>query len=1563
MAPNTGTYVLASAAQTASRIDLAVLRAAVGELCHRHPMLRATFHERDGEPVRRLHDSLEPAVAEVDAGIAPGEVDRQLRAMAHTPFDLETGPLWRVTVFRTVSDRDVLLLASHHLVSDFWSMGVLARELGTLYTWYAGSRKGRAPVPRAPMATYDTWAADRLRQLDASRGEKLDTYWHGRLAGAPTTLELPTDRPRPPMQTYRGAAQSLRAASELGEGVCAMARRLGSTLHAALLATFQVLLHRLTGQDDLLVGVPAAGRDDAAFAAVVGYFVNPVVLRSGLGVTRRFDDLLAETRERLHEAYVHQDQPFPRLAEALLRHNRDASRSPVFQAMFTLLRPPVSEPGLAGLPAFALGEPGGRLEIGGLSLESLRLEPQASAFDLSLSVGTSQADGLLASLTFNTDLFDRTTAGRWLRSWQVLLGSAVDDPSSPVVSLPWHTPAQLAQLLREWSGTHPFSIERACLHEFFARQASRHGDRVALRSGRRVLTYGDLARHVRRTARFLRRLDIGPEVRVGVCLERGPDVVLAVLAVLEAGGAYVPLDPAYPATRLRFMVEDSGAAVVVTERPGGDAFTPSGDARGIALSRHRSAIAKESDEELEPLGHPGNLAYVIYTSGSTGRPKGVAIEHGPAVALARWAAEAFGEREQSGVLAATSVCFDLSVYEIFATLAQGGTIVLARDAPELATLPGAEAVRLVNTVPSAISGLLDVGGLPASVRTVNLAGEPLVRDLVDCLYAAGVERVWNLYGPTEHTTYATGARIVPGSGKPSIGRPIEGNHADVCDRDACLVPLGVIGELFLGGAGLARGYLGRGALTAERFVPDPRREQPGARLYRTGDLARWLPRGELEFLGRVDHQVKVRGFRVEPGEVERVLTRHPAVSGVAVLASGGRLVAWLVKEPKSAEEQVDWRRFLSSRLPAYMVPDVFAELDELPLTPNGKIDRNELERRALPTAGPAEGFEAPRSSVEQALAEIWRDVLGVPNAGIHHGFFALGGHSLLGVRMLARARDVLGVELPLTALFEAPTIAQLARRIEAARGGADRGDVVPVPLHVPTPLSSAQQRLWIVDQLNPGRSAYNLPFFARLEGELDPAALAGALVALAQRHEALRTRFERRGTDLVQTIAKAPETGPGLVDLGALVDGLRESESRRLAHREARRCFDLNGGALARCAVVRESAGRHVLLLCVHHTVADGISGEVMFRELAALYAAACTGRPSSLVPLSVRYADYVHWQRSWLDSGQAEASLAYWKQQLADAPPVLELPTDRPRPAAQSLRGAIVARPIPAALSGRLRELTTRSGATLFMALAMAFKALLRRYTGQTDVVLGTPVANRDRTQLEGMVGLLVNTLALRTDLAGDPDATTLLERVRATVLSAFDHQDLPFERLMEALDPERGAAHSPIFQVFFALLPMPAESFESSGLEIRPLVSDTGGSRFDLTLTMVHGPSDAKLVFEYSTDLFDASTVRRLGTHYLRLLAGIAERPDLALSSQPLAGDAELHQLLSEWNDTTVPLVDSALAHSAVQALAAADPGAEALVAANTRLSRGELARRAEALARHLAALGVAPGRSGRA
>jgi amino acid adenylation domain-containing protein len=1535
--PGSAVYNVPGEVRLEGPLDVAALAAALGEVVGRHEALRTVFVADRGEPVQRVEPAAAVPLPVIDLSSLPegaraAEAERRARAEARRPFDLAHGPVRRALLLRLAPGDHRLAVTFHHIVSDDWSLDLFLEELAALYGGVIAGVAGEAPVLPVLPVQYADFAAWQREWLEGGELERQLGYWRGRLAGLPV-LELPADRPRPAVRDPRGAVRSLAIPRETAEAVTRLARREGITLFMALLGVFQALLARVTGETAIPVGSPVANRRRPEVERLIGLFVNTLVLDVRVGDDPSLSGLLARVREAALGAYAHQDLPFERLVEELAP-TRDLSQNPLFQVVLVLEEP----------------LPGRR--AGGLALEPVRRDSGTAKFDLVLAVSPRADGGWDAFAEHSTALYDGATVERLLGQWRTLLeGAAAMDPETPLSRLPLLTEGERQQIQAEWNDTRADFPQGLRLHDLFAAQAARSPGAVAVVGERERVTYGELAARVEGIARFLRDLGVGPEVRVGLCLERTPEMLAGILGILRAGGAYVPLDPAYPQERLELMLGDSGAELLVTQSSLAGRFDFFAG-RIVRLDEEEPRIAAAPDiPGLE--ADPDNLAYVIYTSGSTGRPKGVAIAHRSAVSLVQWGLREFPRDVLEGSLAATSICFDISIFELFAPLAMGGKVILAPTIVGLPELAATAEVTIVNAVPSPMAELAG-HRLPEGLRIVNLGGEALKADLVERIYAnPQVERVYNLYGPSEDTTYSTFARVPKGASLVTIGRPVAGTQVRVLGRHGEPVPVGVHGELFLSGAGLARGYLGRPDLTADRFVPDPF-GPPGARMYRTGDRVRLLPDGELDFLGRFDHQVKLHGMRMELGEIEAALEEHPAVrQGVAALRAdgpeGARLVGYLVPEEERTDPEVltsGVAAFLRARLPGLMVPTAWVVLDAFPLSPNGKVDRRALP---APVRAKAAALVEPRSSAEETLAALWRELLGLERIGVHDDFFELGGHSLLAVRAAFRAGEAFGMEVPVAALFQAPTIAELAVWLERAGSRAALSPVASGESEHP-PLSSAQHRFWFLDRLQPGNPLYNLQVVVRLEGDLDVHELGRALAEIVRRHEPLRTVYPDLDGEPFQRVLP-PESAPPLarLSLAALPAELRGPAADAAMWASAEGSFDLRRGPVARFLLIETAPGDRLLCAAFHHIATDGWSLGIFAHELAALYETYATGRPSPLPPLPLRYVDVAAAERRDLDS---PSRLGYWREQLAGLPP-LDLPADRPRSSAPGPRATSRRIDLPPGLAESLRG----PGYTPFMVLLGGFAALLSRLSGQEDFGVGVPTAGRSRPETQGMIGLFVNTLVLRTPMGGDPSFLDLLQRVREVTVAAQVHQDVPFDRLIEDLQPERGGGLTPLFQVLFTYLSDPETPLRMPGVSATLLELAPQMTQFDLTLWLHEWEGRQHGWLSFRADLFEPATAERFTRHLRTLLAAAVATPGLRLSELPLLTEEERAELLVDWNDTWAAYPSESIA-ALFSRKAAENPAAPVLEMGDERIPYGELDRRSSRLARHLGALGAGPG-----
>ncbi|RCJ26206.1 non-ribosomal peptide synthetase [Nostoc minutum NIES-26] len=1581
LAPESAAYNMVFACRICSQVNVTTLQNTFQLLINRHPQLRSTFSKQGNQVVQQIHQTQLPDFQQINASNwSEQELEQRVIQEYKQPFDLENGSVIRVRLFTSSPQEHILLMSVHHIAGDGWSMPLLMEELITSYpALESGVQPSLTPLQHSYI-DYIHWQRELLTTV---QGEKLWNYWQQQLAGELPVLNLPTDKPRPPIQTYNGASYNFTLSPELTEKLKKLAQTEGVTQYILLLAAFQVLLYRYTGQEDILVGVPTSGRTQIEFAPIVGYFVDPVVIRANLSGNPSFEKFLAQVRSCVSQALAHQDFPFALLVERL-QPQRESSHSPIFQTVFNFI--------LQNLGQFEHTQQlllEGEIDREGFILKPFEMPQMEGQFDLDLTIAE-KSSSLAGIFKYNTDLFDERTIKRIVGNFITLLEGIVANPIQPISRLPLLTQPEQQQLLVEWNNTQADYSQDKCIHQLFEVQVERTPDAVAVVYENQQLTYQQLNNQANQLAHYLRSLGVKSETLVGLCVERTLDMIVGLLAILKAGGAYVPLDSEYPQERLSFMLEDAQVAVLLSQQELLNKL-PEHNAKLVCIDSDRSTIAQHSNKNPENTTTPDNLAYVIYTSGSTGKPKGVLVNHSNVTRLFAATDTWYKFNSDDVWTMFHSYAFDFSVWEIWGALLYGGKLIVVpylvtRSPESFYQLLCQEKVTILNQTPSAFRQLIQaeiaiatIGGL--KLRLVIFGGEALeLKSLQPWFERHGdqMPQLVNMYGITEttvHVTYRPLSKADLNHTASVIGRPIPDLQVYVLDEYLQPVPIGVPGEMYIGGAGVAHGYLNRPELTEQRFISNPFNNNPQARLYKTGDLARYLPNGELEYLGRIDNQVKIRGFRIELGEIEALLASHSAIWESVVVVredepGDKRLVAYVVPQKEQFTTVPELRQFLKAKLPEYMVPSAFVLLESLPLTSNGKVDHRalpkpELDRTLL------EKYVAPRTPTEEMLALLWAQVLKLEQVGIHDNFFELGGHSLLATQLLSRIRTSFKVELALRELFARATVAELAQSI----GQLQQQDLelTSPPILKRTrdaelPLSYAQQRLWFLDQFEPNSPFYNIPMALRLVGNLNQAALEQSLQEIIHRHEALRTNFITvdgkpiqiiREQGIIRTsdsLAPTPWT-VSVVDLKHLSTAEQEIASQKLAQLQAIQPFDLAKEALIRATLVVLNETEHVLLVCMHHVVSDGWSMGVFVQELAALYDAYAQGQPSPLTPLPIQYADFAIWQRQWLQGEVLQSQLSYWQQQLKDAPALLSLPTDRPRPVVQTYNGTHQEFALSLELTSKLTKLSQEQGCTLFMTLLAAFDTLLYRYTGTEDILVGSPIANRDRSEIEGLIGFFVNTLVMRTSLAGNPSFSELLGRVREMAMEAYTHQDLPFEMLVEALQPERNLNYTPLFQVMFVLQNAPTSELGLTGLTVSRLPIKGTTSRFDLTLSMENTATGLVGWWEYNTDLFDASTIERMTGHFVTLLEGIVANPEQQISQLPLLTEVEQQQLLVEWNDTEVDYPLHKCIHQLFVEQVELTPNAVAVEYENQQLTYYELNYRANQLAHYLRSLGVKP------
>ncbi|OZM74640.1 non-ribosomal peptide synthetase [Amycolatopsis antarctica] len=1548
-------------------LDRTALREALGDVVTRHESLRTIVAERDGEPHQRILPPEAAGIAMDVETVTPGAVEARIAAEARRGFALDYEVPVRAVLLRTGNREHVLVLVLHHIAGDGWSFAPLARDLGESYRARLSGRPADLPPLTVQYADYALWhhellGADTDQDSPAAAQAR---FWKSTLDGVPAELGIRTDRPRPSEPLRSGATVAVEIPASVHAALARVAAERGASPFMALHSAMAIWLSRLGAGRDISIGTPVAGRTDPALDELVGFFVNTLVLRTIIDGDPSFREFLARVRDTDLAALENQDLPFDRVVEAV-DPERIPGRNPLFQAMLTLQNNAAATLDLPGLHARA----------------DTTAVTAAAKFDLSLTLGERFAPdgspaGLSGELEYSTELFDESTARWHVETLLRLLGSLTADPDAPIRRSGLLTERQRAEVLTERHGSRR-PVSPLSLPELFEAQADDRPHRTAVVAGEVTLSFAELDARAGALATTLRERGVRAGTPVAVALPRSADSVVALLAVVKASGIYLPVDVEYPAERIGYLLEDAAPGQLVTTSAVADRLREQlpGPLPGTLLMDEESP--GNSGTGRLPSPSPADSAYLLYTSGSTGRPKGVEVSHEALVNLLCGHREkVFGPasaatgREVLRVAHTAGMSFDAS-WDPILWMVDGHELHMIdddtrRDPEALLDYVSNRRIDAMETTPSYVAQLLAMGLLDSDGHrptVLALGGEAVGESLWDELGSVPGLLAFNFYGPTESTVDAIVARVDAGTG-PVIGSAVHNVRAYVFDSGLEPVPDGVDGELYLAGAGLARGYRGRPGLTAERFVPDPYGPE-GTRMYRTGDLVRWTaPGGELEFVGRIDDQVKIRGFRVELGEVEAALTAHRDVASAAVLVdtpedAPARLLAYVVPAAGSGEpDTAALREATRASLPDYMVPQTVLAIPEFPLTPNGKLDRAALPAPDAAATGPAQG---PRDHVEERLCAVFSRTLGVPGIGIDDDFFALGGHSLLVTKLVSRIRAELGVELPIRALFEEPTVRGLAGRLPDADAG--RSPLVRRSRPERVPLSYAQRRMWFLNNFEGANGSYNIVMALELDGELDAGALRAALRDVVARHETLRTLFPAEDGTPYQRILPPRDARPEL-PVHRIDGGAREAMAA-----SARRGFALDEELPLRAELFRSAEDRHTLLLVVHHIAADGWSTAPLARDLAAAYAAHIGDTEPCLPALAVQYADYTLWQQDELGaeddpSSRLRGQLDFWAAELTGLPEELTLPHDRPRPAEPGGSGGTVAMSIPERVHAAVAGIARGHGVSVFMALHAALATLLSRLGAGKDVPIGTPVAGRRDEALDELVGFFVNTLVLRADLAGNPTFAELLQRIRSTDLAAFDHQDVPFERVVEEVSPARTLSRHPLFQVMLTLQNTPTAELHLPGLKVS--VADLEGvdaAKFDLSLSLSErrhldgSPAGLTGTLEYSADLYDRRTAERFARWFEQVLDEFTATPDARIGDVDLVSAAEREQVLEHWNDTGRSQSAATVVELFERHAALAEPAALSVVAGAERITTAGLNAEANRLARSLRSRGVGTG-----
>ncbi len=1553
-------YNMPAALRLSGFLDVLALQNTLNTLVDRHETLRTNFVDT-GEGPRQKVQSVSRVklviidLSHLDSTTQDQKTQQYIMDEANEDFNLSADLMLRVKLLILSECEHILLATMHHIASDGWSMGILIKELSQLYMAYVEGRENPLPSLAIQYADYAHWQRQWLQ------GEVLDKqvdYWKQQLSNLPVVHNLPIDKARPKQQSFAGASYRAQLGKTSSEGLNALCREQGATLFMGLHAALSVLLAHYSGESDIVVGSPIANREQLEVADLIGLFVNTLVLRSDVSDELSFIDLLQQCQRTALDAYAHQQVPFEQLVE-VLQPQRSLSHSPLFQIMLVLQNNEQST-----------------LELPGLTLTAMLQEHVSAKFDLTLNV-VEMDEGLALEWEYNTDLFEQPTIERMAANFVLLVDNLLAEPHTNIATINFLNESERYRQMVVWNDTTKGYPHESCIHELFEAQVNNNSDAIAVVFEEQQLTYGELNYKANQLAHYLvKEKNVRPDTLVGLCLDRSLDLVVSLFGILKAGGAYVPLDPDYPQARLAYMLEDAALDTVVTNREV-LARTPITSAQALCLNDvdSQKKICSQPYENLAPSHldlRSNHLAYVIYTSGSTGNPKGVKIIHRAVVNFLY----AFKHRLNIGSddcwLAVTPISFDIAVLELYLPLLSNSKVVIAssaavQDGSSLAALMRDSGTTVMQATPATWTILYHQNDMP-SLRHALVGGDSFPLSLARYMRPK-MESLFNLYGPTEATVWATIMALPKGIDRMLIGKPMDNTVSYVVSNQLKPVPIGVPGELLIGGDCLARGYLNRSELTAEKFIRNPFSDAPTDRLYKTGDLVRWLPDGNLEFLGRIDDQVKIRGFRIELGEIENTLLKYNGIKSAVVVArednGDKRLVAYIVLSHDAIERveiEMDegseaeivrhymeqWRNHLSQTLPEYMLPSAFVVLEALPLTPNGKIDR-----KALPSPDMnqlQDSYLEPRTSTEKVLCEIWQEILGLEQVGVNDNFFHLGGHSLLATRLVSQVNRALTVELSLKTLFESNTVMALAIAVEGLDSSSAYPPIKCASRTEPLLLSHAQQRLWFIDQMVPGSTQYNMPAALRLSGILNVAALQNSLSTLLDRHESLRTIFVDTEEGPRQQIQPLSYIALAYIDLSQLDAAAQGEKIQQNSVDEANGAFDLSADLMLRARLLKLSEGEHILLMTMHHIASDGWSMGILVNELSQLYLAYAQGRENPLQALTIQYADYAHWQRQWLQGDVLDKQVDYWKKQLSNLPLVHNFPLDNSRPQRQTFVGASVSAQLCKANFERLHALCLEQGATVFMGLHAILSVLLARYSGESDIVMGSPIANREQTEVADLIGFFVNTLVLRSDVSENISFIDLLQQCKRTALDAYAHQQVPFEQLVEVLQPERSLSHSPLFQIMLVLQNNEKITLELPGLTLSSVDHGDVQAKFDLTLNVAEVDQGLSLVWEYNTDLFEPSTIKRMAEHFTLLVNKLLTTPHENVHSINFLTESERHQQLVAWNDTQTDYPHDCCIHELFEAQAKNNPDAIALVLDEQTLSYAELNKKSNQLAHYL-------------
>jgi amino acid adenylation domain-containing protein/thioester reductase-like protein len=1553
------TYNINGCFKITGDVNFNFLEKSFKEIIKRHEILRTTFVSKNGTPSQIINDDIEFSAQQLEIqDITVEEQEKLVSQLAQQEFkykfNLETGPLLRVTLLKLNQNVYVLIITIHHIICDGWSMKLLIKELSTIYNSFITEKSLLLPSLQIQYIDYAIWQRNWL--VGDNLNKQLD-YWENKLKGCTNLLSLPTDHIRPKIQTFNGRKETFFINKELSNELVKLSKDYNVTLFMTLLAVFKILFYRYTNQTDILIGTPIANRNQKDIESLVGYFVNTLVLRTELSSNITFKDFLNRIKKTTIEAYTNQDVPFEYLVEKL-HPERNLSYSPFFQVMFALQNYPVE-----------------KFSLSGLTISQMELEHTTSKFDINLAIYETN-DGLKGELEYNTDLFEQKTILKLIKHYNKLLEEVIKKSNDKICELSLLTEQEKQYFIKECNTKICNFPDNTCLHHLIEQQAKITPNKCAIVHNNKSITYKELNEKANQLAYCLIDKGVKKESLVGICISRSIEQIIAIIGILKAGGAYVPIDPDYPKDFKVFLKRDTGIKIIILNQLNTEDWL-NNDIETINFEKGFNYMSKYKTENINININSKNIAYLIYTSGSTGSRKGVVVTHKNVISMLY----AFNniapmEKSLSGTLI-TSFTFDVSVWEIFSNLCFSGTLHIMD--PDLFTI----ADKFVNYIHdnninstyippfllSDIAEKFENKSLPLHLKRMLVGVEPIkqkvlqrFRNLSNQLY------IINGYGPTETTIcctfYKFDTSVNPEKITP-IGTSLPNYEVYIVDENLELVPTGIPGEILVGGMGLTRGYHKRPELTAGRFIPNPFNRTPGARLYKTGDYAKYLDDGNIEFLNRKDFQIKIRGYRIELGEIESVLESNEEIKQSVVIVketenNNKQLVAYIVPTKAEQIRVEEVREYVTQKLPSYMAPSIYVILDEMPLTPNSKIDRKKLPDPVEYGISTTKEYVGAQTETQIKLSEIWTNLLGLKQVSINDNFFEIGGHSLLATQLISRIRDVFLFDISLQKIFELPNILDLSKYLDSIKqddANKNNYDIQVYPRTQDLELSFSQERLWFLDQLEQFSGAYNISSAMKLEGNISVPILEKSLNEIIKRHEVLRTTFITKNNKPIQIVHNELLLSIPVIVLTKMNKEEQEKQIKQIIHEETSYHFDLSTGPLLRVIVVNLNETQNILIITMHHIIVDGWSLGLLIKELSIIYNAFLKNKPSPLCDLPVQYADYAIWQRGWIKGEISEKQMNYWKEKLTGSPTVIELPLDKTRLKIQGYKGKREIFKIEKWKTEKIKQLSNTNNVTLFMTLLTIFKILLYRYSNQTDIVVGTPVANRKHSKIESLVGFFVNTLVLRTEVSGEISFKELVERVKKTTIEAYNNQDMPFEQIVEKVQPERSLSYSPLFQVMFILQNQRMEEFSLEGIEISQLESEHITSKFDITLTFSETEKGLIGNLEYNTDIFEESTIKRIMKHYERILESVINKPEERIDQIKLLSKEEEEEIIGKQSGETVEYPKDKCIHNMFEEQVERTPDRIAVEYKEEKLTYKELNERSNQLAHYLQENGVGP------